>query len=157
MCVLIHRALYYQRRWVKLDVDYLRYFDSDKVTTHPYRKMCHIVTLVSPRCTDAMRHTVLSHSNSNTHNLHTVQCTYTINHTQNLHSEWWDLEIFNRVAVVVCRRYILRGPSQQPSSPMWAVWGSSSLRSPQTTEHLSSGLKVKVCLYCRIICVLFTL
>uniref|UniRef100_A0A4W6F764 ArfGAP with RhoGAP domain, ankyrin repeat and PH domain 1 n=1 Tax=Lates calcarifer TaxID=8187 RepID=A0A4W6F764_LATCA len=25
-----HRALYYQRRWVKLDVDYLRYFDSDK-------------------------------------------------------------------------------------------------------------------------------
>uniref|UniRef100_A0A8C9YP28 ArfGAP with RhoGAP domain, ankyrin repeat and PH domain 1 n=1 Tax=Sander lucioperca TaxID=283035 RepID=A0A8C9YP28_SANLU len=25
-----HRALYYQRRWVKLDVDYLRYFDNDK-------------------------------------------------------------------------------------------------------------------------------
>uniref|UniRef100_A0A673BBI6 ArfGAP with RhoGAP domain, ankyrin repeat and PH domain 1 n=1 Tax=Sphaeramia orbicularis TaxID=375764 RepID=A0A673BBI6_9TELE len=30
VCVLIDRALYYQRRWVKLDVDYLRYFDNDK-------------------------------------------------------------------------------------------------------------------------------
>lgn len=29
----VHRALYYQRRWVKLDVDYLRYFDNDKVNT----------------------------------------------------------------------------------------------------------------------------
>lgn len=32
VCILLRRALYYQRRWVKLDVDYLRYFDSDKVT-----------------------------------------------------------------------------------------------------------------------------
>lgn len=31
LCVLRHRALYYQRRWVKLDVDYLRYFDNEKV------------------------------------------------------------------------------------------------------------------------------
>uniref|UniRef100_A0A8D3BL56 ArfGAP with RhoGAP domain, ankyrin repeat and PH domain 1 n=1 Tax=Scophthalmus maximus TaxID=52904 RepID=A0A8D3BL56_SCOMX len=30
LCVLTHRALYYQRRWVKLDVDYLRYFENDK-------------------------------------------------------------------------------------------------------------------------------
>uniref|UniRef100_A0AAQ5Y7Y6 ArfGAP with RhoGAP domain, ankyrin repeat and PH domain 1 n=1 Tax=Amphiprion ocellaris TaxID=80972 RepID=A0AAQ5Y7Y6_AMPOC len=30
VCFLVHRALYYQRRWVKLDVDYLRYFDNDK-------------------------------------------------------------------------------------------------------------------------------
>lgn len=30
---VLHSALYYQRRWVKLDVDYLRYFDNDKVTT----------------------------------------------------------------------------------------------------------------------------
>uniref|UniRef100_A0A7N6F938 ArfGAP with RhoGAP domain, ankyrin repeat and PH domain 1 n=1 Tax=Anabas testudineus TaxID=64144 RepID=A0A7N6F938_ANATE len=30
VCIRLHRALYYQRRWVKLDVDYLRYFDSDK-------------------------------------------------------------------------------------------------------------------------------
>ena len=34
VCGLVHRVLYYQRRWVKLDVDYLRYFDNDKVTTN---------------------------------------------------------------------------------------------------------------------------
>lgn len=31
---------------------------------------------------------------------------------------------------------------------MWPVWGSWSLRSSQTTEHSSSGRKVKVCLFC---------
>ena len=31
VCVPTRRALYYQRRWVKLDVDYLRYFDNEKV------------------------------------------------------------------------------------------------------------------------------
>ena len=36
---IIYRALYYQRRWVKLDVDYLRYFDNDKVTTHTHTQM----------------------------------------------------------------------------------------------------------------------
>uniref|UniRef100_A0A667ZXE6 ArfGAP with RhoGAP domain, ankyrin repeat and PH domain 1 n=1 Tax=Myripristis murdjan TaxID=586833 RepID=A0A667ZXE6_9TELE len=30
LCLCVCRALYYQRRWVKLDVDYLRYFDTDK-------------------------------------------------------------------------------------------------------------------------------
>ena len=39
ICVLIHRALYYQRRWVKLDVDYLRYFDNDKVKTHAQQQL----------------------------------------------------------------------------------------------------------------------
>lgn len=39
MCVFssVHRALYYQRRWVKLDADYLRYFDNEKVPAHMYQ------------------------------------------------------------------------------------------------------------------------
>ena len=40
---------------------------------------------------------------------------------------------------------ILRGSFQLPSSLMWPVLESWSLRSSQTTEHLSSELKVKVC------------
>lgn len=42
LSVLIHRAIYYQRRWVKLDADYLRYFDTDKVTKqmHPETQWC---------------------------------------------------------------------------------------------------------------------
>lgn len=42
LSVLIHRAIYYQRRWVKLDADYLRYFDTDKVTKqmHPKTQWC---------------------------------------------------------------------------------------------------------------------
>ncbi len=54
---------------------------------------------------------------------------------------------------VCCRRCILRGSSLLPSSLMWPAWESWSLRSSQVTEHLSSGLKVKVCLFCLVICV----
>lgn len=31
--VLLHRVLIYQKRWVKLDAVYLKYFDNDKVRT----------------------------------------------------------------------------------------------------------------------------
>lgn len=36
VCVLVHRVRGFQKRWVKLDVDYLSYFDNDKVTTSMY-------------------------------------------------------------------------------------------------------------------------
>lgn len=153
MCLCVHRALYYQRRWVKLDVDYLRYFDNDKVTTHTYRKIHHIshsyihkcIETYFPTQTGTHTHTVYMHSNADTH-------------TQ---SVCWmlDMDMFNSVAVAVCvclvccRRYIPRGSSQQPSSLMLQAWESWSLRLPQTTEHLSSGLKVKVCLFCLVISV----
>lgn len=39
MCVcLVHRVLGFQKRWVRLDADYLRYFEKDKVTTAGDRK-----------------------------------------------------------------------------------------------------------------------
>lgn len=36
VCVVVHRVRGFQKRWVKLDVDYLSYFDNDKVTTSMY-------------------------------------------------------------------------------------------------------------------------
>lgn len=36
MCALVHRVRGFQKRWVKLDVDYLSYFDNDKVTANMY-------------------------------------------------------------------------------------------------------------------------
>lgn len=35
---------------------------------------------------------------------------------------------------------------------MWSVWESWSLKSSQTIVHSSSGLKLKVCLFCPVIC-----
>lgn len=51
------------------------------------------------------------------------------------------------MCVFCCRRYILRGSSLRLLLLMWPVLGSWSLRSPQITGHLSSGLTVMVWIY----------
>lgn len=49
VCALVHRVRGFQKRWVKLDVDYLSYFDNDKVTasmcSHKHQHF-HIIHLL---------------------------------------------------------------------------------------------------------------
>ena len=63
----------------------------------------------------------------------------------------WYWSVLQRLVAVCYRKCILKGWSQRHSSLMWSVWESWSLRSSQTTVRSSSGLKLKVCLFCPVI------